>query len=188
MDGQVGIQQDDRDVDVGQKIGEIVVGTAQDLIAAYDFLGRRDQLLVAGLKFFLGGLVLLIDTLHFFVVGKKVFIGRLKPLVGRLLLFDDGFKVLGGDLQILFELDDAATFLFPPRLADSLLVESHDGGLLKENEKTFRTQIGGFDRQDLDLDAPRGSKRVRHRDLLAYDAGRLFRHVDGRPELQKKLF
>jgi hypothetical protein len=121
LDGEIGTQQDERDVDVGQKIGEVVVGAAQDLIRPSDLLGRSEQLFVGGLKLFLGGLEFLIDALQLLIAGKKLLVGGLEPRVGRLLLLDDGLEVLARDRQILLELDDAAAVLPAPRLGDGTL-------------------------------------------------------------------
>jgi hypothetical protein len=94
---------------------QVVEETVQLGIPTSHLFVDRDELLVRGLEFFLGGFQLLVDALQLLVGGLDFFVGGPKLLVCRLVLFLERAHVVARFRELCFECGNAARLRGPRR-------------------------------------------------------------------------
>src|SRR4029453_6287349 len=99
---QVARDDDDGDLDAGEKIDEVAIDPAHFVVSSAELFVQRVELFVGRLELFLCGVELLVRALKFLVAGENLFVRRLELLVGRLEFLDDGLEIFpaGGQLAL----------------------------------------------------------------------------------------
>src|SRR2546427_9406720 len=112
-DPRIAAEHDDRYVDAGEQVVQVVVELGELDISVLQLLVHGGELFVDRLELLLRGLELLIRALQFLVARQELLVGRLQLLVVRFALFDDRLQKLLGRRELLAEVLDV-----PPRVSD----------------------------------------------------------------------
>ena len=159
---------DQRDIDAGQHVRQIVVHFGQGDVAGL-------QLVIHRIQFFVGGLQLLLGRFQLLVARLGLFVGGFEFLRGRFLFLDNRLQVFSCGPQLLFQagiLPRAARAggfrpirSFRGGLGAFRLILCADGrgrrlGALEQNQEVkrigaTRSAAGPIDRDDLEMDVTR---------------------------------